>query len=117
MFERLGENGRKYMESTEAHLVDYAAAGLRTLAITYRRIEPSEYELWNSEFMKAKMFVGVERDVKLDEASDLIERDLMLIGATAVEDKLQKGGRRVFYTYYQNWLTNIFKEILISSIL
>ena len=102
--EKQGYNFDTNYDHTEAHLINYAAAGLRTLAITYRRIEPSEYELWNSEFMKAKMFVGMERDVKLDEASDLIERDLMLIGATAVEDKLQKGVRRLFYTYYQNWL-------------
>lgn len=37
--------------------------------------------------------MGSERDTKLEEASELIEKDLILLGATAVEDKLQKGVR------------------------
>lgn len=41
--------------------------------------------------MKAKTTIGPDRDELLDEASDLIEKDLILVGATAVEDKLQQG--------------------------
>ncbi|KAI5057196.1 hypothetical protein GOP47_0027211 [Adiantum capillus-veneris] len=91
IFERLGKEGRKYEEATREHLSYYADAGLRTLAIAYKRLDESQYEEWNAEFTKAKTYVGSDRDTKLDEASELIEKDLVLLGATAVEDKLQKG--------------------------
>ena len=41
--------------------------------------------------MKAKTSVSENRDALMDEAADKIERNLILLGATAVEDKLQKG--------------------------
>ncbi|MED6118736.1 putative phospholipid-transporting ATPase 4 [Stylosanthes scabra] len=34
---------------------------------------------------------GADREAMLEEVSDLMERELILVGATAVEDKLQKG--------------------------
>lgn len=91
IYERLGENGREYEEVTKLHLADYADAGLRTLALAYRKVDAREYESWSSEFFKAKTYVGADRDVKLENASELIEKDLILVGATGVEDKLQKG--------------------------
>lgn len=74
-------------------MAKYGDAGLRTLAISYRVLEESEYEQWNATFTKAKTTIGSDRDELLDKASDLIERDLFLVGATAVEDKLQQGVR------------------------
>eukprot|EP00250_Pteridium_aquilinum_P014698 c22146_g1_i1 orf=313-3942(-) len=91
IFERLGEEGRKYEAATRKHLAYYADAGLRTLALAYRKLDVSEYESWSAEFAKAKTHVGLDRDTKLEEASELIEKDLILLGATAVEDKLQEG--------------------------
>lgn len=35
--------------------------------------------------------MGSDRESKLESIAELIERDLTLIGATAVEDKLQQG--------------------------
>lgn len=57
----------------------------------YRIIEPTEYERWNSIFTKAKATIGPQRDELLERASELIEKDLILLGAAAVEDKLQNG--------------------------
>ncbi|MCO5593988.1 hypothetical protein L7F22_048007 [Adiantum nelumboides] len=91
IFERLGKDGKEFEEATKAHLSYYADAGLRTLALAYRKLETSEYDSWSTEFMKAKTHVGADRDTKLDEASELIERGLILVGCTAVEDKLQRG--------------------------
>lgn len=91
IYERLGKDGREYEEATRSHLADYADAGLRTLALAYRKIDASEYESWNQEFTRAKTYVGADRGVKLEDASELIEKDLILVGATGVEDKLQKG--------------------------
>lgn len=91
IYDRLGRNGKMYWNATKAHLAKYGDAGLRTLALSYRKLEEAEYEQWNATFTKAKTTIGADRDELLDKASDLIEKDLILVGATAVEDKLQQG--------------------------
>ncbi|KAL5698697.1 P-type phospholipid transporter [Ranunculus cassubicifolius] len=91
ILDRLSKNGKKYEEETSKHLTEYGEAGLRTLALSYKKLEESEYHAWNSEFQKAKTTLGSERDAVLERVSDMIETDLTLVGATAVEDKLQKG--------------------------
>ncbi|KAJ7530962.1 hypothetical protein O6H91_14G026500 [Diphasiastrum complanatum] len=91
IFDRLGKQGRSYETTTRGHLAKYGDAGLRTLALAYRKLDESEYADWNTIFLKAKTTIGADRDAMLDSASELIERDLFFVGATAVEDKLQKG--------------------------
>ncbi|KAA8548107.1 hypothetical protein F0562_004632 [Nyssa sinensis] len=91
MFERLSEDGRLFEARTKDHINKYAEAGLRTLVVAYRELGEEEYQLWEEEFVKAKTSVSADRDALVDAAADKIERNLILIGATAVEDKLQKG--------------------------
>ncbi|KAG0465417.1 hypothetical protein HPP92_019581 [Vanilla planifolia] len=91
IFERLSKDGRIYEDNTRKHLNEYGEAGLRTLALAYRKLGESEYNSWNIEFLKAKTTIGPDREAQLDRVADMIERDLILVGATAVEDKLQKG--------------------------
>lgn len=80
-----------YLEATTKHLNDYGEAGLRTLALAYRRLEEKEYSDWNNEFQKAKAAVGADREAMLEQVSEDMEKDLILVGATAIEDKLQNG--------------------------
>ena len=91
IFERLAKNGKTYLGPTTKHLKEYGEAGLRTLALSYRKLDEDEYSAWNAEFHKAKTSIGSDRDELLEKISDMIEKDLILVGATAVEDKLQKG--------------------------
>ncbi|KAK8465055.1 hypothetical protein PHAVU_010G136600 [Phaseolus vulgaris] len=91
IFDRMSKNGKMYLEATTKHLNDYGEAGLRTLALAYRKLDEEEYKAWNNEFQKAKASVGAERDSMLERVSDMMEKELILVGATAVEDKLQKG--------------------------
>ncbi|CAK8535942.1 unnamed protein product [Lathyrus sativus] len=91
IFDRLSKNGKKYLEATSRHLNEYGEVGLRTLALAYRILDEQEYSDWNSEFQKAKTTVGPDREAMLEKVSDSMERELILVGATAVEDKLQKG--------------------------
>ncbi|KAK0597902.1 hypothetical protein LWI29_029634 [Acer saccharum] len=91
IFDRLSKNGRLYEEITTKHLNEYGEAGLRTLALSYRKLDEAEYTAWNNEFTKAKTSIGADREAMLERISDMMERDLILVGATAVEDKLQKG--------------------------
>lgn len=64
---------------------------MRTLVLAYRKVEESEYSVWNDQFLKAKTTIGPEREALLEHVAELMEKDLILVGATAVEDKLQKG--------------------------
>lgn len=91
MFERLAKHGRQNEKETKEHIKKYAEAGLRTLVITYRELDEDEYRIWEEEFLKAKNLVSEDRDTLIDAAADKIEKDLILLGSTAVEDKLQKG--------------------------
>lgn len=91
MFERLAEDGRQFEAQTKEHIKKYAEAGLRTLVIAYRELGEEEYRRWEEEFVKAKTSVSENRDALVNEAAEKIERNLILLGATAVEDKLQKG--------------------------
>ncbi|KAL2332258.1 hypothetical protein Fmac_019839 [Flemingia macrophylla] len=91
IFDRLSKNGKMYLEATTKHLNEYGEAGLRTLALAYRKLDEQEYSDWNNKFQKAKTAVGPDREAMLDQVSDIMERELILVGATAVEDKLQKG--------------------------
>ncbi|KAL1810608.1 hypothetical protein DCAR_0730319 [Daucus carota subsp. sativus] len=89
--DRLSKSGRMFEEATMKHLNEYGESGLRTLALAYKKLQETEYNAWNEEFLKAKTSIGGDREVILKNLSDAMERDLILIGATAVEDKLQKG--------------------------
>ncbi|XP_010940030.1 putative phospholipid-transporting ATPase 9 [Elaeis guineensis] len=91
MFERLAKNRMDFEEKTKEHVNEYADAGLRTLVLAYRELDEEEYTTFNKRFTAAKTSVSADRDEKIEEAADMIERDLVLLGATAVEDKLQLG--------------------------
>ncbi|KAF8378492.1 hypothetical protein HHK36_029834 [Tetracentron sinense] len=91
MFERLAKNGREFEEHTREHINEYADAGLRTLVLAYRELDEEEYKEFNEEFTEAKNSVSADRDAMVDEATEKIEKDFILLAATAVEDKLQNG--------------------------
>lgn len=91
MFGNLAKNGREFEEETREHVNEYADAGLRTLILAYRELGEEEYKEFNEKFTEAKNSVGADRETLIDEISEKIERDLILLGATAVEDKLQNG--------------------------
>ncbi|KAH0674342.1 hypothetical protein KY290_023936 [Solanum tuberosum] len=91
MFERLGKSGRGFEQETREHVNEYADAGLRTLILAYRELSEEEYNTFNEKFLEAKNSVSEDRESIIDAVTDKIEKDLILLGATAVEDKLQPG--------------------------
>ncbi|KAL3831113.1 hypothetical protein ACJIZ3_019915 [Penstemon smallii] len=91
MFERLGKNGREYEMETREHMNEYADAGLRTLILAYRELSEEEYKNFDEKISEAKNTVSADREELIDEVAEEIEKDLILLGATAVEDKLQQG--------------------------
>ncbi|KAN0083007.1 hypothetical protein V8E54_002095 [Elaphomyces granulatus] len=79
------------VEVTLQHLEEYASEGLRTLCLSMREISDEEFRQWYQIFDRAATTVSGNRQDELDKAAELIEKDLILLGATAIEDKLQDG--------------------------
>jgi phospholipid-transporting ATPase len=88
--ERLAKNNPT-TEATLQHLEEYATEGLRTLCLAMREIPEQEFQQWWQIFDKASTTVSGNRAEELDKAAELIEHDFFLLGATAIEDKLQDG--------------------------
>uniref|UniRef100_A0A6Q2Y5G8 Phospholipid-transporting ATPase n=1 Tax=Esox lucius TaxID=8010 RepID=A0A6Q2Y5G8_ESOLU len=72
----------------KARVEHNAVEGLRTLCVAYRKLSVDQYEETCHLLNSAKLALQ-DRDKKLSEAYDLIEKDFILLGATAVEDRLQ----------------------------
>ncbi|KAH8909830.1 phospholipid-translocating P-type ATPase [Coniochaeta sp. PMI_546] len=100
ILERLNENN-PHVEATLRHLEDYASEGLRTLCLAMREIPDREFDEWYQVFDKAQTTVGGNRSDEIDKAAELIEHDLYLLGATAIEDKLQDGVPETIHTLQQ----------------
>ncbi|XP_058073821.1 phospholipid-transporting ATPase 3 isoform X1 [Magnolia sinica] len=90
IYERLVDGDNNLKKVTRAHLEQFGSSGLRTLCLAYKDLSSEWYESWNEKFIQAKSSLR-DREKKLDEVSELIEKDLILIGSTAIEDKLQEG--------------------------
>jgi phospholipid-transporting ATPase len=90
ILERLAQDN-PVVDVTLQHLEDYATEGLRTLCLAMREVPDQEYREWQQIFDKAATTVGGNRAEELDKAAEIIEHDFFLLGATAIEDKLQDG--------------------------
>lgn len=72
------------------HIDEYAREGLRTLVFAQRYLSRDEYRSWKREYHDAQVSL-TDRQRKLEEVGEKIEHSFDLIGASGVEDKLQKG--------------------------
>uniref|UniRef100_A0A663N3V4 Phospholipid-transporting ATPase n=1 Tax=Athene cunicularia TaxID=194338 RepID=A0A663N3V4_ATHCN len=66
-----------------------AVEGLRTLCVAYKKLTAEEYSNAQKLLQNAKLALQ-DREKKLAEVYEKIERDFILLGATAVEDRLQE---------------------------
>lgn len=89
IYERLKEKN-ELSEETFTHLEDFANEGLRTLCIAYRNVPEEEYNNWNKQYIEASKAMQ-NREEKMSEVAETIEKDFILLGATAIEDRLQDG--------------------------
>ncbi|KAB1253680.1 Phospholipid-transporting ATPase IG [Camelus dromedarius] len=76
------------IELTKAHVERNAMDGYRTLCVAFKEIAPDDYERINRQLIEAKLALQ-DREEKLEKVFDDVETNMNLIGATAVEDKLQ----------------------------
>lgn len=90
LFEKLHPANEALLTLTSDHISEFAGEGLRTLAIAYRDLDDKYFNEWLTMLEDANTATD-ERDERIAVLYEEIERDLMLLGATAIEDKLQEG--------------------------
>eukprot|EP00050_Salpingoeca_kvevrii_P002287 m.190317 g.190317 ORF g.190317 m.190317 type:complete len:1160 (+) comp10581_c0_seq1:297-3776(+) len=89
IYERLSPRS-PFKTATSEHLKNFASDGLRTLCLAVAQLSEDQYQEWNKKYYEASTAL-VDRAQKLDEVAEMIEQNLLLLGATAIEDKLQDG--------------------------
>jgi len=90
ILERLGTGPKKRAnyDETIKHLEAFANEGLRTLCLGVADIPQSDYKAWAENWHKASTAIE-DREKKIEAVAVEIETNLTLIGATAIEDRLQ----------------------------
>jgi len=89
IIDRLGAD-KKHLDVTQRHLDDFARTGLRTLCLATKEISEEYYKQWKGKFDDASAAID-NREELIEEVAAELEQDLVLVGATAIEDKLQDG--------------------------
>ena len=75
------------METTQRYVDEYAKDGLRTLLLAKKEISQDEYSRLEQELRAAQSEV-IDRDTKVEKVQSEIEDKMLLVGSTAIEDKL-----------------------------
>ncbi|KAK4522878.1 hypothetical protein GAYE_PCTG32G0768 [Galdieria yellowstonensis] len=88
IFPRLKQENREEVEMANFHVERFAKEGFRTLVFAQRELTEEYYQDWIGKLRQAELAL-YERENKIYEVWDLIERELTLTGITAVEDRLQ----------------------------
>ncbi|KAM4707838.1 phospholipid-transporting ATPase ID-like [Discoglossus pictus] len=90
VYELLDSSCEDLKEVTTEHLNEFAGEGLRTLVLAYKDLDKDYFKQWQERHHEASTSME-DREEKLAELYEEIEKDLKLLGATAIEDKLQDG--------------------------
>ena len=72
------------------HLDEFAKEGLRTLLFADKIVSEEDYAAWKKLYQDATTAL-LNRQEKIEAAGEVIEQGFGLLGASAIEDKLQKG--------------------------
>uniref|UniRef100_A0A452QL95 Phospholipid-transporting ATPase n=1 Tax=Ursus americanus TaxID=9643 RepID=A0A452QL95_URSAM len=84
IFERLHKKGMKEWATEEA------LETLRTLCLAYKEVDEDMYEEWRQRHQEASILLQ-NRAHALHQVYEEMEQGLQLLGATAIEDRLQDG--------------------------
>ena len=88
---RLGDaNKKSTVDKTQNYVDKFSAHGLRTLLIAMKTLKEDEYEDIKNNINQINLSLKANKDEILENyISNHVEIDLLLLGATIVEDKLQ----------------------------
>ena len=97
MIPRLKKNQDKLVHTTSDHMTAFATEGLRTLMICSRPLGRDEFASWHTRFNEASTNLKeIEKRMNgepnlIDDLAEELELGFDLVGASAIEDKLQEG--------------------------
>ncbi|XP_065774594.1 phospholipid-transporting ATPase IK isoform X4 [Muntiacus reevesi] len=89
IYERLKKKGETEWATEEA-LASFATETLRTLCLACKEVEEDVYKEWRQRHQEASILLQ-NRTQALHELYEEMEQSLQLLGATAIEDRLQDG--------------------------
>lgn len=78
------------IEKTLEHIEEFSTEGLRTLLYGFKWIDKKEYDSWHEKYQDSKTAL-TNRSQQIEDIGGMIEHDFELLGASAIEDKLQEG--------------------------
>jgi len=92
IFQKLNHetNSTHSIDTYRSQIDEFAHYGLRTLCVAQKEINESDYRHWFENYYQKANTAIMNRSGLLSEAYDLLERNLDLLGITAIEDKLQE---------------------------
>uniref|UniRef100_A0A0R3S3R4 Phospholipid-transporting ATPase n=1 Tax=Elaeophora elaphi TaxID=1147741 RepID=A0A0R3S3R4_9BILA len=91
ILDRISNDTTSLLKSaTIEHLDKFAADGFRTLCLAYKKISIDVFNKWHEQ-QKVAAVALTNRQEQLDRVYDELEQEMILLGATAIEDKLQDG--------------------------
>lgn len=79
------------LKKTALHLEDFATEGLRTLCIAQKELSEDYFREWFSRFKEVNSSLDDSKDSLIDELNEELENNFILLGGTAIEDRLQQG--------------------------
>ena len=79
-------NSDRYKKSQE-YVDKFALEGLRTLFLAYKELDKKVWKKWNDDAANAKL-AEQNREEEVAKVDGEIEKELILLGSTAIEDKL-----------------------------
>jgi len=85
------------LKTTIAHMEQYSVEGLRCLLLGHKDLSDAEWNAWNNKYQKAAADLEQLDLLKkglpnqIEELEEQLEKDITLVGSTAIEDKLQDG--------------------------
>lgn len=78
------------LEATDTALLRYARDGNRTLVMVSRELDINEFNEWQNAYQEASVSLD-KREKRIEETFAMLEKDMMMLGCTSVEDPLQNG--------------------------
>ncbi|UIZ29859.1 hypothetical protein KXD40_002714 [Peronospora effusa] len=93
----MSANNEQIREATEKHLEAFAQDGLRTLVVCTKTLNPQVWKQFHAQYRQVCADLNeVEAKSRgepngIDKLQDQLESNLELLGATAIEDRLQDG--------------------------
>ena len=101
IYQRLAADHDPQLKAATARDMEaFANGGLRTLCIASRVMTEQEYMDWVRVYEAATSAIN-DRDEEIDKANEMVEHSLRILGATALEDKLQEGVPEAIETLHQ----------------